>query len=174
VIFQRETKYHSTLTADEIFTRLSAVTEKYFSCDGFLIYHKPSKYKFEGKITPDGFKIYPTFFWGSCREIFLNPEITGKFYPKDNHTEIFMSISLPAELQTLLIFALIPNVVLIILMIYFPILTDFPFFGKWWLYGIYIILTILLFLGYYKYKVYKSEKLLAKLLALEKVKTSLK
>ena len=139
---------------------MSSVTEKYFSGNR-------KQYKFEGKINRDGFKISSTFFRYSFTEILFSPEIQGKYFPKENHTEIKLQFSIPAELKYILIAVLVLNLTLVIVMFFYPILKDFPFFGKWWVYLIYIMLIVLLFFGGFTYKFYKTEKLLVKLLELK-------
>ena len=164
MIFKHELKYQTRLEINEINSRLSSITQRYYQM-GWS--ENDRNYKFEGKINRDGFKISSTFLRHSHREILLYPEVTGTYLPKENHTEIKLQFSIPAELKNILIAILVLNLTLMVLMNFYPILRDFPFFGKWWVYLIYIILTILIFFCSFTYKVYKTEKLLGKLLELK-------
>ena len=165
MIINRKVKYLTLLNVDDINSRLSSITQRYYQM-GWS--ENDRNYKFEGKINRDGFKISSTFFRNSVREILLYPEVTGAYFPKENYTEIKLQFSIPAEIKYILIAILVLNLTLMVLMNFYPILRDFPFFGKWWVYLIYIILTILMFFGAFTYKVYKTEKLLVKLLELKR------
>ena len=155
MIFKKEKKYKSSLQINELLEKLNYVTEKHYSSSSNHI-------QFEGDINTSGFTILPTFNY-SPNEI-LRPEIVGKLKEKIEGTEILIKFHLTNGLKNLLIFALVLNMGIISLMIGMPNLTDFTIWDKWWLLIIFFMVTILIFQGYFSFKVNKSENVLKGLL----------
>jgi len=151
MLFKKDIHLSSDLAIEDVINRVKLITRQYGS-------KKKKSFVFEGKINENDFEIYPIFNFGSREQ--LRPKINGSFSLTNEQTCLKIRFSLPQTLKFLFIISFLFNLLLIILLKYLSSNTDIPFIDKWWILIPFLIITIIIFDVYFKFKVSQSIRIL--------------
>ena len=151
MFFKKDIELKSNFNKEEIRNKLQLITKMWGS-------KQTLEHQFKGKINEKEFIIYPIFNFESREQ--LRPEIQGRIISDNSSSLIGLKFRLPQQIKFLFGIAFLLNFGLISVMLFFPHLTDFPLWDKWWIILCVFLITYFIFLFYFNYKVSKSIKIL--------------